>query len=196
MMGRPTAIIPGRFQPFHRDHLGLIKVILQNLPDHGLLIAVADWQGERTRANFLTGSEATSLVALGLADWHLDGQVDVQTVSLLPGRGLKEIVSDHNELLSGSIIFSGSSLTQEIARGVGLKVFPLNQKGLDLHAQDIRDSIVAGDDEWRSWLTKSEIGYIINHNLDRRLRDLPEGPKRPWGIETDTSCPPSGRERV
>jgi len=84
MNDRPTAIFPGRFQPLHLRHLGLVKEILQNLPYHRLLIAVADWQGERTRSNFLTGSEATALVALGLADWHLDGQVVFKQLPFRP----------------------------------------------------------------------------------------------------------------
>jgi nicotinamide mononucleotide adenylyltransferase len=196
MNGRSVVIYPGRFQPLHKDHLGVIKVILRNLSDRRLVIAVADWQGERNRPNFLTGEEATALVALGLADWHLDGQVDVQMITLSPERGLRGIIKNTWPSLADALIFSGSNLTKRVAKEAGLKVFPLNESELDLHAQDVRDSIIAGDDQWKNWLTESEIGYIMNHNLDRRLRNLPEGPKRPWGIETDTACPPSGRERV
>ena len=128
MNDRPIAIYPGRFQPLHNDHLGVVKVILRSFPKHRLTIAVADWKGERGDR---TSCPRTGRLAFG--------------------------------------------------RTVGCP------KGY---------SLIADSDQRKNWLTKSEVGYIINHNLDRRLRNLPEGPKRPWGNELDASYPPSGRERV
>lgn len=174
-------IFPGRFQPFSLKHLGIVNNIIDQHPDLDLTLGIADWRGQRTRDNFLSGDEAVIIARLTLNEYHLS-RVLVDPIPLEEGHTLTESLLKYFGHQLPDIFFSGSGKSLDSARQLGIKAI------VDLgdddqsppRAREIRDSLACGSNEWERAVAQGVIGYLSNPEFKIRLNRLEGGAKRPW----------------
>lgn len=174
----------GRFQPFHIEHLRRVGEIRQSYPNVRLNIGLADWQGERTKSNFLYTPEALMIARLSLHDAGYD-EVEVFGVPLGAEIDLRSSISDFINEHNIKYVYSGSDRTLKVSRELAgdsgkIIIVDLEEKGI--RATDIRRSIREGTGSWKDSLTLSAAEYVneMLPQLNHRLVFLPEGQKRPW----------------
>jgi nicotinamide-nucleotide adenylyltransferase len=66
-------LVVGRFQPFHRGHLGLLEGILARRPDEPVLLGIGSAQESYTRANPFTAGERFAMIERAAQEAKLDG---------------------------------------------------------------------------------------------------------------------------
>jgi nicotinamide-nucleotide adenylyltransferase len=70
----------GRFQPFHRGHLALVRQALERTPRRRLLVAIGSAEQSYTWENPFTGGERFEMVARALEEARLE-RVDIVPVA-------------------------------------------------------------------------------------------------------------------
>lgn len=183
-------LYPGRFQPFHVEHLKVALKILRENPGNILTILVADWLEGRTRENPFTGKEAAEIAKLTLSNFGLGNSINVATLALSKEIKLFDALGEfisRNEIAS---IYTGSENTISVlgdlqTEGMDFKVFPLKESPLVIHSTRIREMMMEGDTTWQEFMSPFAVKYFEdNPHLIERLITLPfEGEKRPWSTE-------------
>ena len=198
---RNTGIYFGRFQPFHKQHIERVAIIRNTFPDVDLIVGVADWKGEMSRSNFLTGMEALTIATLSLADSGFN-EVRVVGVPLSPEVVLGESIRHAVAEMNISYVFSGSDKTLSASRklvdlGLPLQIVDTMDDESGIRATDIRTWMINGDHTWKDYVTPSVAKYFLDTDgrLIERLRDLSDGSKRPWSIESELPEVKHGNER-
>ncbi|MFZ0830781.1 MAG: nicotinamide-nucleotide adenylyltransferase [Thermoplasmata archaeon] len=67
-----TALLVGRFQPFHRGHLAVISDLRRSHPDASLLLVIGSAQESFTTENPFTAGERVEMVQRALSEARLD----------------------------------------------------------------------------------------------------------------------------
>lgn len=65
-------LLIGRFQPFHRGHLGVVRVIRSERPDDSLLLGIGSAQESYTWKNPFTAGERFEMIARAVAHAQID----------------------------------------------------------------------------------------------------------------------------
>jgi nicotinamide-nucleotide adenylyltransferase len=72
-----TGLIVGRFQPFHRGHLGLVIELRKAHPTASLILAVGSAQDSFTADNPFTAGERVEMIQRALSEALIDGYLPV-----------------------------------------------------------------------------------------------------------------------
>jgi nicotinamide-nucleotide adenylyltransferase len=65
-------LLIGRFQPFHRGHLGLVRAIVRDRPEAGLIIGIGSADQSYTWENPFTAGERFEMIAAALEEARLE----------------------------------------------------------------------------------------------------------------------------
>ncbi|MEC8878030.1 MAG: adenylyltransferase/cytidyltransferase family protein, partial [Candidatus Thermoplasmatota archaeon] len=65
-----VALLPGRFQPFHRGHVAIAQAIVTD--GHELIVMIGSAQEEVTWENPFSASERREMVSAGLTEANLE----------------------------------------------------------------------------------------------------------------------------
>jgi len=113
-----TALLIGRFQPFHKGHLEVVKKILQEC-DY-LLIGIGSSQYSKTEENPYSGDEREHMIYKtlkneGLVDWEIVQVSDIHD----EGRWVKHV---QKTCPSFDVVYSGNPNTKKLFEKEGVEV--------------------------------------------------------------------------
>ncbi|MGI0067940.1 MAG: nicotinamide-nucleotide adenylyltransferase [Thermoplasmata archaeon] len=78
MNAHPTyGLFVGRFQPFHRGHLDVLRALRRQRPNEPILVGIGSAQESFTWENPFTAGERFEMIAHALSEAHLDGVAPV-----------------------------------------------------------------------------------------------------------------------
>lgn len=108
----------GRFQPFHKGHLGTIKKIVETGEVKSLLIGIGSADQHHTAYNPFTAKEREEMIRSSL---KLDIPYEIKFIPDHPDNNVwtKDLLTNY---FDGDLVYSGNSLVQELLTGAGLEV--------------------------------------------------------------------------
>jgi nicotinamide-nucleotide adenylyltransferase len=158
----------GRFQPFHKGHLAVIKKILTEVDE--LLIIVGSSQYAGTVENPFSADERTEMINRALKEEGISGfQVykvpDINNDDLYPAHVLSHVPQFE-------ILYSGNSLVQRLFREAGKEVHKIKPiRGEVYSGTYIRRRMVESR-RWKHLVPKSVSEYINEIKGVERVKEL------------------------
>jgi len=165
------ALVIGRFQPFHRGHLAVIKKILSEAD--AMIIVVGSSQHRDEAENPFSADERVEMIGRALDSEEIDGvQIfkvpDIGDDDRYPGH-----VMDH--VSTFEVIYSGNSLVQRLFRAAGKKVRKIRLIKRDEYSgTEIRRRMTAGED-WANLVPEAVVEYIDEIKGVERVKELKNG---------------------
>jgi len=166
--GPRTALFIGRFQPFHKGHLYLIKTILENYNE--VTIGVGSAQYSNTPENPFTVDERVEMIERALKGAKILG------CSIVP---IEDIHDDkrwvqHVESLVPRFdaVYTHESLTRRLFSEKGYEVVEARLLERDQYSgTEVRRRMLRGED-WRPLVPKVVAQYIRDIKGEQRVREI------------------------
>ncbi len=171
------ALIIGRFQPFHKGHLGLVKQILKECD--GIVIAIASAQFNYIEKDPFTAGERIWMIHESLTE----GQVDLARCFIAA------IVNDENNarwighlksfLPPFDVVYTGNAYVTMLMKDSGIKV-----RGVKFYARDrynasrIRQLMLEGRN-WQELVPKSVVQIIKKIDGIKRMKVISKSESKP-----------------
>ncbi len=171
-----TVLVVGRFQPFHKGHLAIVRQALSTADR--VLIAVGSAQESFTVDNPLTAGERIQIIEAGLyealgEDWPL--RIRIYPVMDI---NMNKVWIRYLQMLLPPFdaILSGNSLVAELAKDSGLQVLkPEFYNRRECQGRVIRERAARGDPSWRSCIQASVLRLLDKLDFEGRLQRLGTG---------------------
>jgi len=165
------ALFPGRFQPIHLGHVGVIKWVLERVDE--LIIAIGTAQESHTIVNPFTAGERVIMVRLALEE----AGIDLRRVYIIP---IPDILM--NSVWPHYVQMYVPKFRYGVARNP-LVIRLFKEAGFDVlipppydrakySSTRIRKLILSGSDEWRELVPKSVAKFIDEIGATQRLREV------------------------
>jgi len=159
-------LVVGRFQPFHKGHLSVIREVLRQCDD--AIVVIGSAEESHTPKNPFTGGERFQMLLASLTP------EERSRVIIVPVRDVNRYSVWVNHLESYlppfDIVFSNSPLTRSLFKQAGYQVRKTKAYNPKLYsATEIRKRIVAGQ-KWKH-LVPAPVAHMIEA-LDGRQRLL------------------------
>jgi|TARA_B100001964_G_scaffold245759_1_gene335636 nicotinamide-nucleotide adenylyltransferase len=162
-------LLIGRFQPFHKGHIYVVKKILKEVDE--LIICIGSSQLSHTLNNPFTAGERLMMIANSLA-----GNKIVKKCYIIPIQDVNNnsLWVSHVQSLTPPFdkVYSGNVLVKRLFREVGLEVTtpPLfNRK--EYSGTEIRRRMILGE-QWESLILKTVKEVIKEVKGIERIREL------------------------
>src|SRR3989344_5502497 len=159
-----TAVIIGRFQPFHIGHLQAIKQIEKSFDKLIIILGTPVSKSDISLSNPLTTPERKKILKVSLKTikipWVLKVQRDVGVDYLWRNEIAKKIPKD-------SVVFSGNIHVLNVFKN-HYKTFHI-KKEVKIRAAFIRHWVKAGSDKWMAFVPKKIIPILNKADLRGRL---------------------------
>jgi|TARA_B100001971_G_C18228370_1_gene562159 nicotinamide-nucleotide adenylyltransferase len=162
-------LLIGRFQPFHKGHIYVVKKILKEVDE--LIICIGSSQLSHTLNNPFTAGERLMMIANSLA-----GNKIVKKCYIIPIQDVNNnsLWVSHVRSLTPPFdkVYSGNVLVKRLFREVGLEVTtpPLfNRK--EYSGTEIRRRMILGE-QWESLILKTVKEVIKEVKGIERIREL------------------------
>lgn len=145
-MKKRSVLFIGRFQPFHKGHLGTIQKIVETGEVGSLLIGIGSSDQQHTVYNPFTASEREEMIRASL---KLDIPFEIKFIPDHPDNDVwtKDLLANY---FDGDLVYSGNSLVQELLRGAGVEVRippPIDNPS----GTEIREMMAKGE-RWESFV--------------------------------------------
>jgi len=167
-----TALLIGRYQPFHNGHLEVVKRILKECDV--LVIAVGSAQDSHTRENPFTGGERLSMISEALAD---EG-IPLHRYVIVPIPDIKNnaLWVSHVKAFCPpfDVAYTKNPLSKRLFEEAGVKV--KEQPLFDRHKYSgtaIREKMIKGQD-WESLVPKGVARVVKGIDGIERLKSVVE----------------------
>ncbi|MEM2760089.1 MAG: nicotinamide-nucleotide adenylyltransferase [Nitrososphaerales archaeon] len=171
------ALIIGRFQPFHKGHLQLVKNILREYDE--LVIAIASAQYNFIEKDPFTAGERIVMIHEALKE----GKVDLAKCYIVP------IVNDENNarwighlksfLPEFDVVYTGNPYVSMLMRNYNIKVRKVKFHDREKYnATKIRELIVKGK-EWESLVPKSVARIMRKVDAVKRMKIISQSDTKP-----------------
>lgn len=159
----------GRFQPFHKGHLEMVKQMEKECDE--LIIAVGSAQYAFYQQNPMTAGERIEAITNALKKeikkpFYV---VPVEDINCYPN-----YVSHVESLVPKfSVIYTGNSIVAELfaAKGYGIKDAP---SVTNICATEVRKAI-GKENEWKHFVPEEVHGFMVKNKIDERIRRLENG---------------------
>ncbi|MEM2873421.1 MAG: nicotinamide-nucleotide adenylyltransferase [Nitrososphaerales archaeon] len=160
----------GRFQPFHKGHLKVVKDLLDKVEE--LVIIVGSSQHSHTKDNPFTTGERITMIRLALDE---EG-INPSRYLIIPVPDVEMHSTWVSHVISYSpkfdVIFSNEPLTQRLFIEAGFKVESIPFYNREkLSATEIRRRILSNED-WEELVPKSVTKFIKQIDGVNRIIDL------------------------
>jgi len=163
-------VFVGRFQPFHKGHLGAIKKIVDDVDE--LVIIVGSSQYSHRLDNPFTAGERITMIRRALVE---EG-IQLSRVWIIP------VPDVHQHMLwvyqivgycpKFDVVYANEPLTCRLFMEAGFRVEPVPPIKRDVYlATEIRKRLLGGGD-WEELVPSSVADFIKEIEGDVRLRDL------------------------
>ena len=162
------ALLPGRFQPFHRGHVAIAQAVVAD--GHELLVMIGSAQEAVTWENPFSAGERREMVSAGLAVANLEPKAIVTV----------EDVNDDDRWVAHTIaqlppfdcVYSANSLVQRLFREAGYPVTVVElQNRQAWEGAAIRQALAAGE-VWEAALQPEVAALVRRYGGPERLRSL------------------------
>jgi nicotinamide-nucleotide adenylyltransferase len=165
-----TGLFVGRFQPFHKGHLGAIKYSLKKVEE--LIIIVGSAQLSHDTLNPFTAGERITMIKVTLKHEKIDDGryiiIPVPDVNMhsIWFSGLKSYVPNFD------VVFSNDPLTRRLGKEDGLRIenIPFIQRE-KYRSTEIRKRILINKD-WEDLIPVEVSNFIKEIKGDERIREL------------------------
>ncbi|MEK6954741.1 MAG: adenylyltransferase/cytidyltransferase family protein [Candidatus Micrarchaeota archaeon] len=157
-----TALVIGRFQPFHSGHLEAVEGILKR--HSRLLLAIGSAQESRTPKNPFSSKERKGMIAACLKKRGILPRIKI---ILLDDenhherwvRGVLQIAKD------ADVVYSGNWLVQRLLGG--RYAVHTMKSSVKISASQIRELMKKGDEKWQRFVPKEISEYILTKGLEK-----------------------------
>lgn len=170
-------LLVGRFQPFHRGHLEVVRAIRAEYPSEELVLAIGSSQLSYTFENPFTAAERFEMIARAVAEAGVSGIVAVP----LPDIGRHALWVAHTEetLPPFGRVHTNNPLTRALFERAGYRVeAPALVERATLEGRHVRALLAAGD-AWSPLVPRSVASYLTEIHAPERLRLLQGAERRP-----------------
>lgn len=160
-----TALIVGRFQPFHLGHLKNVEYVLDRVDE--VIIVIGSSQKSYTQDNPFTAEERTEMIRNSVGDINRCTIVPVSDIHDNE-RWIKHVVVLTPKF---DVVYTNSQLEKELFEKAGFRVneVPFFEKE-DYSATNIRGNIRNGR-EWEHLVPKGTSDVVRNIDGEKRIRE-------------------------
>lgn len=154
-------MIVGRFQPFHKGHLSVIKYILNEVDD--LIVIIAASQQSHQLKNPFTAGERYDMIHNSL----VEELKDITRVIIIPANDLNDNglwVAHISRLVPKfDVVYTNNPHTRYLFEQAGkeVKTPPLYERD-EYSAEHVRDLMKKGKKEWKKLLPKAVVSVITD----------------------------------
>jgi nicotinamide-nucleotide adenylyltransferase len=158
----------GRFQPFHKGHLTIIKKILKDVDE--LVIVIGSSQFKNTLENPLSADEREKMIDAALSDegihtYKLFKIPDIGDDVLYPSHVIKQVPEF-------DILYSGNILVQGLFQAKGKRVEKITHiKREEYEGSEIRKRMIEGR-PWKHLVPEAVIKYLGEIKCAERVKKL------------------------
>ncbi len=151
-----SALLIGRFQPFHKGHLIIIKKILSEVNE--LIIVVGSSQHRDAVDNPFSADQRVEMIkrvldSEGISRYQVYKVPDIGDDDLYPGHVMEHVPRF-------DVVYSGNSLVQRLFGVAGKEVRKINLIKRDEYSgTEIRRRMASGE-EWESLLPTPVVEYL------------------------------------
>ncbi len=167
-------LVVGRFQPFHRGHLAVIREVLGECDD--LIVVIGSAEESHTEKNPFTAGERYQMIISSL------GEDELARVHVIPVRDVNRYSVWVNHVESYvppfDVVYSNSDLTRSLFSQAGYEVRKTeayNPKSFS--GTEIRRRIVSGE-RWESLVAGPVALFLVSLGAKRRLLDAGARPSK------------------
>jgi nicotinamide-nucleotide adenylyltransferase len=163
-------VFVGRFQPFHKGHLELIKKIVKEVDE--LVIIVGSSQYSHRLDNPFTAGERITMIRKALEE---EG-IQLSRIWIIPVPDVHQHALWVSQIVGYSpkidVVYANEPLTRRLFTEAGFRVEPIQliNRGVYL-ATEIRKRMLTGEN-WEELVPSSVVNFIKEIDGDVRLRDL------------------------
>ena len=163
-------VFVGRFQPFHKGHLEVIKKIVKGVDE--LVIIVGSSQYSHKLDNPFTAGERITMIRNALEET----EIQLQRIWIIPVPDVHQHALWVSQIVGYTpkfdLVYSNEPLTSRLFTEAGFKVktLPFIKREIYL-ATEIRKRMLAGEN-WKELVPKSVAQFIEKIGGDTRLREL------------------------
>jgi nicotinamide-nucleotide adenylyltransferase len=167
--------IVGRFQPFHKGHLEVIKNIVKEVDE--LVILIGSSQYSHNLDNPFTAGERNTMIRRALQE----AQIDLSKIWVIPVPDVHQHALWVAQIVGYSpkidVVYANEPLTSRLFKEAGFNVQPMPFVKRDVYAAtEIRKHIIAGE-KWEDYVPNSVADFIKEVDGDVRLQDLNKSDK-------------------
>jgi nicotinamide-nucleotide adenylyltransferase len=167
-------LLIGRYQPFHRGHLEVIKSIMKEVDD--LIIGIGSAQISHTVDNPFTAGERIMMISNAMRD---EGITHCFYIIPIPDVWNNAIWVNHVKSLTPpfEVVYTANALATRLFKEGGVEVRTQHFFGrAKFSGTEIRRRMLSGE-EWESLVPKAVIPIIKSINGVERLRDITKSDK-------------------
>ncbi|HIH79530.1 MAG: nicotinamide-nucleotide adenylyltransferase [Candidatus Poseidoniia archaeon] len=163
-----VALLPGRFQPFHRGHVAIAQTVVTD--GHELIVMIGSAQEEVTWENPFSASERREMVSAGLTAANLETKAIVAIGD----------VNDNSRWVSHTIaqlppfdyVYSANSLVQRLFREADYSVSTVELQNRQVWEGAAIRQALAADEAWETALQPEIVALVRRFGGPERLRKL------------------------
>ena len=163
-----TGLFLGRFQPFHRGHLEVVREMAGQVDK--LIIAIGSAQESHTLEDPFTAGErhlmiSESLDNEGIRNYHLIPIVDINRYSIWVAH-VRSLVPPFE------IIFTNNDLTARLFAEAGIEVRRTKLYNREIYSGKIVRKTLASGGDWRSLVPEGTASVVEKLDGEKRLKEL------------------------
>ena len=171
-MSKLTALIIGRFQPFHLGHLKLIKCIENSSDVKRLIICIGSSQFKNTKENPFSSSERKEMI-----ENSLKGIIKIPyEIFEIPDIGDDEKWVSWVESIIGKrfdVVYANSEWVESLFKEKGYRVRKTKLFNKEkFSGTEIRKKILNGDDEWKKLVPEGTLKVIEKVRGKERIKKI------------------------
>lgn len=162
-------LLVGRFQPFHKGHLEVIKKIMEKVEE--LIIVVGSAQYSHRLDNPFTAGERITMIRKAL-----EAEIQLSKILIIPVPDIHQHALWVSQIVGYSpkfdVVYANEPLTHRLFTEAGLKVEPMPMiKRKVYSATEVRKRMLKKEN-WEELVPISVANYIKTINGDTRLQEL------------------------
>jgi len=164
------ALFVGRFQPFHKGHLGALKSILKECDE--VVIAIGSSQDSHELENPFTVGERIEMIYESIKEAGLAGRCIIVGI---PDIKYNALWVKHLKVLSPSfdVVYSNNPLVKRLFKEENIDVKPLKMvERKELDGTFIRKLIIRRNKRWMELLPPAAARIAQRIGVEERLREI------------------------
>lgn len=162
------AIFIGRFQPFHRGHLRVIKFISKKYKE--IIIGIGSSQYSNTKENPFSAEEREEMIVKSL----IEADINNFNIVLIPDihnppKWVEHVLSINSEF---DVVFTNNDFTKKLFSEKGFQVSQTPLFNEDVYSGKIIRERINNNENWKDLVPNSVIEIIKKIDGEQRVKNL------------------------
>ena len=162
------AIFIGRFQPFHRGHLRVIKFISKKYKE--IIIGIGSSQYSNTKENPFSAEEREEMIVKSL----IEADINNFNIVLIPDihnppKWVEHVLSINSEF---DVVFTNNDFTKKLFTEKGFQVSQTPLFNEDVYSGKIIRERINNNENWKDLVPNSVIEIIKKIDGEQRVKNL------------------------